>query len=243
MVRSPNKTKHLAFFKYAEASETPAEGAPARTLYVVMSSDKGLCGGIHSAVSKAARSRVTEGSTDGFFVIGDRARTQLSRGFTKNMIVMSAGNVGKNGPTYEECAMIADEILQVSQDFDQIKIIYNSFKSVISYEPKALPVFRKKALDEAPGLMQYEQSDEEALANLEEFHLANALYWALAEGQASEMSARRTAMENATKNAGEMIDKLTLIFNRQRQASITNELVDIITVRFNFFLWASLTKK
>lgn len=65
--------------------------------------------------------------------------------------------------------------------------------------------------------------------NLQEFHFANALYWAIAEGQASELAARRTAMENATKNAGEMIDKLTLLYNRSRQASITNELVDIIT--------------
>lgn len=78
-------------------------------------------------------------------------------------------------------------------------------------------------------LSQYELEDDAVIKNFAEFTLANSLYQALAEGYASEMSARRTAMENATKNAGDMIDKLTMIYNRSRQATITNELVDIIT--------------
>jgi F-type H+-transporting ATPase subunit gamma len=99
---------------------------------------------------------------------------------------------------------------------------------VIAYEAQHLPVITPAALASSSKLSAYEM-EEGILRDLSEFLFASSLYTAMAEGHASEMSSRRTAMDNATKNAGEMIDRLRLSYNRQRQASITNDLVDIIT--------------
>ncbi|KAI9028687.1 ATPase, F1 complex, gamma subunit domain-containing protein [Hyaloraphidium curvatum] len=213
-----------ALFKYIEAKLPEEEG---KTLYIVVSSDKGLCSGIHSSLSKFTRRTVAADS--GIVVLGDKARTQLGRGATRAQMKMSFSAPAKASPTYYEACLIADMILKNSEGFDKFVVVYNRFKSVIAFETTPMPVFRGAAITEAPGLSQYEISEDEITENLGEFHFANALYWGIAEGQASELAARRTAMENATKNAGEMIDKLTLLYNRSRQASITNELVDIIT--------------
>ena len=107
-------------------------------------------------------------------------------------------------------------------------IFYNYFKSVIVYETQLLPVYAIETLKAGLGFAKYE-GEEEVVAHYAEFCLANSLYAAITEGNASEMAAKRTAMENATKNAGDMITKLTLTYNRSRQARITNELCDIIT--------------
>ncbi|KAJ3355043.1 atp3 gamma subunit of the F1 sector of mitochondrial F1F0 ATP synthase [Allomyces javanicus] len=199
-------------------------------LYIAVSSDRGLCGGVHSAVTKATKKAVAaQEGEGGLVVLGDKCRSQLSRDLRDNM-KMNFNQLGKNVPTFLEASLIVDQILRNTDlKADKTAIVYNKFLSVIAYEPTHLPVVSQSALATAPKLSTYEMEEGDVLKDLSEFVYASALYWAMAEGHAAEMSSRRTAMDNATKNAGEMIDRLTLSFNRQRQATITNDLVDIIT--------------
>ncbi|KAJ3335516.1 atp3 gamma subunit of the F1 sector of mitochondrial F1F0 ATP synthase [Gonapodya sp. JEL0774] len=213
----------------------PAESAPGKTLVVAVSSDKGLCGSIHSSVSKYIR-RSYEPSEVLYAVIGDKVRSQLNRGNTKGSLAVSFSQVAKNGPTFYETSLVAERILEsvaagTGNEVDKIQVVYNNFRSVIAFDTGAIDVIKAKHVAEAPGFRAYELPEDEStlLTDMEQFHLANTLFWALSEGHAAEMSARRTAMENATKNAGEIIQKLTITYNRTRQAAITNELVDIIT--------------
>ncbi|KAJ3054285.1 atp3 gamma subunit of the F1 sector of mitochondrial F1F0 ATP synthase [Rhizophlyctis rosea] len=211
-----------ALYKHAETA-----GESTKPLVIVVSSDRGLCGGIHSSVSKAAKRYINNKPEASISVIGLKAKAQMQRD-NRQQIVITFDQVAKNVPTWNEAALIAHEILSSGLEFDSIQVVYNQFKSVIAYEAQTVTVPSLQTFSESPKLSAYEVENP-ALQSYQEFSLANGLYWALAEGYASEMAARRTAMENATKNAGEMIQKLTLTYNRSRQAAITNELIDIIT--------------
>ncbi|KAK9473760.1 ATPase, F1 complex, gamma subunit domain-containing protein [Dipodascopsis tothii] len=210
-------------YKKAEAA-SPAEG---KKLIIVSSSDKGLCGGIHSQLSKAVRARMAKTPEADIVVLGDKAKVQLGRSYANN-IVLSFNQIGKEVPTFAEAQSIADEILTLGTAYESIEIVYNFFKSGISFEPVSVPAYTEEALKAAPNFSAYE-IEEDVLRDLAEFSLANSLYHALAEGYACEQSARRSAMDNASKNAGDMIGKYSILYNRTRQAVITNELVDIIT--------------
>lgn len=210
---------------YHEAETTAPEGG--KTLYITVSSDKGLCGGIHSSVSKKTRKLVDADQNSSVVVLGDKAKAQLSRAIPEHLSLTFA-SVGKDVPTFADAATIADTIFSSGVEFDKIEIIYNHFKSVIAYEAMSIQAYSEETFKASPKFAAYEVEDD-VTANLGEFSLANAIYWALVEGHACEISARRTAMENASNNASDMIDKLTLFYNRSRQAQITNELVDIIT--------------
>ncbi|KAI8617728.1 ATPase, F1 complex, gamma subunit domain-containing protein [Chytriomyces sp. MP71] len=207
-----------------------AEKETTKPLVIAVSSDRGLCGGIHSSISKAVKRYMAANHQEGeIAVLGQKARNQIQREYRKN-IVIHFDQVTKVAPSWLEASMIADQILTQGLHLEAGQIIYNQFKSVISYEATPLAIHSAETIAAAPKLSAYEIEDEaDILKNFEEFTLANSLYWAIAEGYASEMAAKRTAMENATKNAGEMITKLTLTYNRSRQAAITNELIDIIT--------------
>ncbi|OJJ47866.1 hypothetical protein ASPZODRAFT_131461 [Penicilliopsis zonata CBS 506.65] len=210
---------------FENAETKPLEGK--KTLYVVASSDKGLCGGIHSGLSKATRRLIEAAPDSDVVILGEKAKAQLSRAYP-NSIIMSFANVGKDIPTFTEAQAIADQIALLPTDYASVKIVYNKFLNAQSYEPTVIEAFSEEAITQSANISAFEV-DDEALANLREYALANNLYWALAEGHACEISARRNAMENASKNAGEMIQKFQILYNRQRQAAITNELVEIIT--------------
>jgi len=113
-------------------------------------------------------------------------------------------------------------------DYGSVQIIYNKFINAQSYEATIIEAYSEEAILNSPNFAAFE-IDDEVLANLREYSLANSLYWALAEGHACEQSARRNAMDNASKNAGDMITRFQILFNRTRQAVITGELVEIIT--------------
>ncbi|EER29345.1 atp3 gamma subunit of the F1 sector of mitochondrial F1F0 ATP synthase [Coccidioides posadasii str. Silveira] len=218
---------------YGQTSETVFENAETKplenkkTLFVVASSDKGLCGGIHSGLSKATR-RMIEAQPDAdIVVLGEKSKGQLGRTNDKN-IVMSFSGVGKDIPTFADAQAIADQISLLPTDYASIKIVYNKFLNAQSYEPVTVEAFSEEAIIQSPNVVAFEV-DNEVLANLREYALANSLYWALAEGHACEISARRNAMDNASKNAGDMISRFQILYNRQRQAAITGELVEIIT--------------
>ncbi|KAI9095500.1 ATP synthase F1, gamma subunit [Phlyctochytrium arcticum] len=214
---------------YDHAGTTEALESKNKPLVVVVSSDRGLCGGIHSSLSKSARKALAAQPEASVAILGQKAKAQLQRD-NRKQIIITFDSVAKNLPTWTEAALIADEILKAGSEAQPFStsIIYNKFKSVIAFDTVTVPVYSHQALVDSPKLAAYE-AEGSVLKNFEEFSLANVLYWGIAEGNASEMAAKRTAMENATKNAGEMIQKLTLTYNRSRQATITNELIDIIT--------------
>ncbi|KAF9925871.1 atp3 gamma subunit of the F1 sector of mitochondrial F1F0 ATP synthase [Linnemannia zychae] len=211
---------------YQNAHTVPLENE--EKVYIVSSSDRGLCGGIHSSVAKATRKLIAaDGTTSEIIVLGDKAKNQMAR-TNRADIQLSFNQIGKAIPTFAEACAAADTIKSSGVKFDTATIVYNQFKSAIAYEAVPINVYSPAALKASDAFAAYEV-DDEILENYNEFLFANNIYWGLVEGHASEMSAKRTAMENATKNAGEMVDRLTMTYNRSRQAAITSELVDIIT--------------
>jgi F-type H+-transporting ATPase subunit gamma len=211
---------------FQSAKTKPSDDS--KTLFITASSDRGLCGGIHSSVSKFTRRQlVGDKEASSVVVLGDKAKSQLSRS-NRNNIKLSFNQIGKDIPTFFEACAIVDSIRTSGLEFDNAEIIYNKFLSVIAYEATTTPVYSEETFKNSPNFAAYEISDD-VLDNLQEFSFANNVYWARVEGHAAEMAAKRAAMENATKNAEEMIGKLRRIYNRGRQAVITNELIDIIT--------------
>lgn len=191
-----------------------------------MTSDGGLCGGIHSSVSRATRKAVAE--EDGnIAVVGDKPKSQLAR-VLADKIQISFSGIGKDVPTFGEASAVADELIKHAGEWDEVKIISNHYISALSYEAKETIVVAADALRSSEGFSQYEM-EEDVAKDLAEFSLANAIYAKLVEGHAAEISARRTAMENASNNAQDMMSSLQLQYNRGRQAVITTELIDIIT--------------
>ncbi|KAL9012591.1 MAG: hypothetical protein Q9173_002651 [Seirophora scorigena] len=222
--RSYGQTSNTVFDK-AETKAIAEEGK--KTLYIVASSDKGLCGGIHSGLSKKARALLQDNPDADIVVIGEKSKSQLSRSNGKKIQLSFAG-VGKDVPTFADAQAIADQVSLLPADYSNIQIIYNKFINAQSYEATPIEAFSEEAIKNSPNFAAFE-IDESVLSNLREYALANSLFWALAEGHACEQSARRNAMDNASKNAGDMINKFQILFNRTRQAVITGELVEIIT--------------
>ncbi|ORZ37822.1 ATP synthase F1, gamma subunit [Catenaria anguillulae PL171] len=200
-------------------------------VFVAVSSDRGLCGGVHSAITKNIKRTIKASNTGdaALVILGDKCRNQLAREY-REAIKLTYSQLGKTVPSFLEASIIADEILAIKDlpANPKINVVYNKFLSVIAYEPTHMHTISYADLKAAPKLATYEMEGD-ILANLHQFMFATSLHWAMNEGHAAEFAARRSAMDNATKNAGEMVDRLTLLYNRQRQASITNDLVDIIT--------------
>ncbi|KAJ6005272.1 ATP synthase subunit gamma [Penicillium sp. IBT 35674x] len=218
---------------YGETSNTVFEKAETKpledkkTLYVVASSDKGLCGGIHSSLSKATRRMLAADPDADLVILGEKGKAQLSRAAPEK-ILLSFSNVCKDIPTFADAQAVADQISLLPTDYSSIKVVYNRFVNAQTYEATVIEAYSEEAITQSANISAFE-IDDEALASLREYALANNIFWAMAEGHACEISARRNAMENASKNAGEMINKFQILYNRQRQATITGELVEIIT--------------
>jgi len=222
--RTYGKTSNQVF----EEAETKAEeGEGKKTLLVIASSDKGLCGGIHSGLTRATRKLLGEEPNLDLAIIGEKCKAQLGRSNGKNVVLSFAG-VGKDVPTFADAQAIADQISLLPTDYAEVKILYNKFINATSFEPTPIEAFSEEAIANSPNFAAFE-IDDEVLGNMREYALANSLYWALAEGHACEQSARRNAMDNASKNAGDMISRYSILYNRTRQAVITGELVEIIT--------------
>ncbi|KAI5365978.1 Putative ATP synthase, F1 complex, gamma subunit [Septoria linicola] len=223
--RSFGQTSNTVF---EEAETKPLEAENKKVLLVVCSSDKGLCGGIHSGLSRAVRRLIENEPADYNLVcIGEKSKAQLGRSNPKSMVLSFAG-IGKDVPTFADASAIADQITLLPGEYSSIKIMYNKFVNAQAYEPVVIEAYSEEAIKESPGFSNFE-IDDAVLGNLKEYALTNSLYWALAEGHACEISARRNAMDNASKNAGDMIDKFQILFNRTRQAVITGQLVEIIS--------------
>ena len=207
-------------------------------LLVVCTSERGLCGGFNSSIVRMARERVARLQADGKTVkilcVGRKGYDQLRRVYGGLIIdTISLREVKQIG--YQNAVDIANDILERfnNGEFDVCKIYFNTFKSVISQIPTEVQLipakFEEEDGDSEPAFYDYEPDEEEILADLLPRAVASQIFTALLENSASEQGARMSAMDNATRNAGEMIDKLTIQYNRSRQAAITNELIEIIS--------------
>ncbi|GAB1862436.1 ATP synthase subunit gamma [Camponotus japonicus] len=203
-----------------------------KKLVIAVTSDRGLCGAVHTGVSRDIRDKLLadpkERENTKIICIGEKSRSILQRLFANNILFV-ASEIGRKPPTFNDAAKVAIEIMNSGYSFGSGRIVYNKFKSVVSYAVDDLPLFDKSAVVTAPKLSVYDSLDEEVIQNYLEFSLASLLFYSMKEGACSEQSSRMSAMDNASKNAGEMIEKLALTFNRTRQAVITRELTEIIS--------------
>ncbi|MGB1023753.1 MAG: F0F1 ATP synthase subunit gamma [Paracoccaceae bacterium] len=208
-------------------------------LLVVMTAERGLCGGFNSSIARLAKARIAEltaqGKTVKVLTVGKKGREQLRRDYANLLIGhVDLSEVKRVG--YENAAAIAKDVMARfdAGEFDVATIFYNRFQSVISQIPTAqqiIPAVFEDAAEDvgAETPYDYEPSEEAILSDLLPIGVTTQIFTALLENGASEQGARMSAMDNATRNAGDMIDKLTIEFNRSRQAVITNELIEIIS--------------
>jgi len=205
-------------------------------LLVVMTSERGLCGGFNSTIVRLARARANEllaqGKTVKILTVGKKGREQLKRDLADHFIGhVDLSEVKKMG--YDVAQSIARDILARfdAGEFDVATLFFNRFQSVISQIPTAQQVIPASFSDAAGAstLYDYEPSEEGILADLLPRGVATQVFTALLENGASEQGARMSAMDNATRNAGDMINRLTIQYNRSRQAAITKELIEIIS--------------
>ena len=207
-------------------------------LLVVMTSERGLAGGFNSNIVRLARTRIRElqgrGKTVKIVTVGKKGRDQLRRDF-RDLFVEHIDMTEIKRVGYEDAARIARGILDRFEDgeFDVCTIFYSEFESVISQKPIAQQIIpaQFEAPEEDEGVStvyEYEPSEEAILRDLLPRGVATQIFAALLENAAGEQGARMSAMDNATRNAGEMIEKLTIEYNRSRQAAITTELIEII---------------
>ncbi|QQA42070.1 F0F1 ATP synthase subunit gamma [Pelagovum pacificum] len=212
-------------------------------LLVVMTAERGLCGGFNSNIAKLAKTRASEllaeGKTVKILTVGKKGRDNMRRDFGQLFVGhVDLSEVKRIG--YENAQQIAKDVLDRFDEgeFDVATIFYSEFVNVVSQVPTAkqiIPASFEKPEDEQDGddgsstLYDYEPSEEEILADLLPRGVATQIFTGLLENNASFNGAQMSAMDNATRNAGEMIDKLTIEFNRTRQAVITNELIEIIS--------------
>ena len=207
-------------------------------LLVVMTSERGLAGGFNSNIVRLARTRIRELQGDGKTVkvitVGKKGRDQLRRDF-RDLFVEHIDMTEIKRVGYEDAARIARNVLDRFEEgeFDVCTIFYSEFESVISQKPVAQQIipaqFDAPEDDEGVSTVyEYEPSEEAILRDLLPRGVATQIFAALLENAAGEQGARMSAMDNATRNAGEMIEKLTIEYNRSRQAAITTELIEII---------------
>ncbi|MEX0969096.1 MAG: F0F1 ATP synthase subunit gamma [Paracoccaceae bacterium] len=205
-------------------------------LLIVATAERGLCGGFNSSIVKLARAHaqklIAAGKTVKILTVGKKGREQLRRDMGDKLVAhVDHSAVKKLG--YANAQDVARDILARfdAGEFDIATLFFSKFNSVISQVPTAQQLIPAQFEDtgEAGTLYDYEPEEEAILADLLPRSIATQIFTGLLENAASEQGARMTAMDNATRNAGEMIDKLTIEFNRSRQAAITNELIEIIS--------------
>ena len=208
-------------------------------LCIVMTSDRGLCGGFNSNIIKKAKSYfkkiLDDNKTLKIITVGSKGYDQLKRTYkdyiiekisfkeSKNINYFDADKVGK---------IIIDRFKE--KEFDVCAIFYNQFKNVITQIPQEQQIIPLKASEEKKDSLsednyEFEPEEDEILSNLLPKNISTQIFKAMLENSASEQGSRMTAMDNATRNAGEMVDKLTIQYNRSRQAAITKELIEIIS--------------
>lgn len=231
VARSPQSPKLLA-----------GTGKEDTHLIVVATSDRGLAGAFNSNVVRAARRKadelVAQGKTVFFYIVGRKGRPVIQRFYPKG-IIAQYDTSGMKAPTYANAQAIAKDLIDryTTDGIDVVHLAYANFRSTLVQEPtvdQIIPVAAPAANDAGTGTaslaaVEYEPDEEEILADLLPRNIAIQIYRALLENQAGFYGSQMTAMDNATRNAGDMINRLSIQYNRQRQAAITTELVEIIS--------------
>lgn len=212
-------------------------------LLIVASADRGLCGGFNSNIARLARERtlqlVGEGKTVKLLCVGRKAADVLKRSFAAQIIDTISMRAVKR-VSFQDALPVGERVVKMFDEgeFDVCTLIYSEFKSIISQKPTALQLIPAKIEEETSeganrsddsASYEYEPDEEEILVDLLPRNISTQIFRALLENAAGEQGARMAAMDNATRNAGEMIDDLTLTYNRSRQAQITKELIEIVS--------------
>jgi len=208
-------------------------------LCLVLTADRGLCGGFNSNICKLAKANfkkiLNEGKELKIITVGSKGLDQIKREYGK-YVIKKFSFKDKKQITFNEAEIIGNEIINLfkKDEFDKCILFYNNFKNVITQIPKAqqiIPTEKKKITEENKDTFSYEfePDEDEILEDLLPKNISTQVFKAFLENAASEQGSRMTAMDNATRNAGDLVDKLTINYNRSRQASITKELIEIIS--------------
>ena len=207
-------------------------------LCIVMTSDRGLCGGFNSNIIKKAKKyfqqNQDEGKTIKIITVESKGYDQLKRQFGDNIIEKISFKESKN-VNFFDAEKVGKIIIEkfLNNEFDICTIFYNKFKNVISQIPQEQQIIPLETKDNDENKLddnyEFEPEEDEILANLLPKNISTQIFKAMLENSASEQGSRMSAMDNATRNAGEMVDKLTIEYNRSRQAAITKELIEIIS--------------
>ena len=207
-------------------------------LLIVVSADKGLCGGFNGSIARQTRQEINrlenEGKSVLVYMVGKKAADNLGREIL-NKTFESIENLQGSNVDYNKVKGVAEKILLGFADnqFDQVSIIYNQFVNAITQNVVVAPLIPANVVGEQENerlvVYDYEPEQNELLELLLPRNITTQIFSALLESSAAELAARMTAMDNATRNAGDMIDSLTLVYNRTRQANITKELIEIIS--------------
>ena len=205
-------------------------------LCVIMTSDRGLCGGFNSNIIKKAKSYfskiLNEGKQLKIITVGSKGNDQLKRVYGDKIIENISFKESKNA-NYFDADKVGKMIIEKFEagEFDICTIFYNQFKNVITQLPQAqqiIPLNNEEDENNSDESYEFEPDEDEILSNLLPKNISTQIFKAMLENSASEQGSRMSAMDNATRNAGEMVDKLTIEYNRSRQAAITKELIEII---------------
>tara|TARA_B100000575_G_scaffold283876_1_gene277206 strand:- start:369 stop:1175 length:807 start_codon:yes stop_codon:yes gene_type:complete len=207
-------------------------------LCVVMTSDRGLCGGFNSNIIKKAKNFFLQLNTESknlkIITVGSKGNDQLKRTYGDKIIENISFKESKNA-NYFDAEKVSKIVIEKFEkdEFDICTIFYNQFKNVITQVPQAQQIIPLNTIDDkketSENNYEFEPDEDEILNNLLPKNIATQIFKAMLENSASEQGARMSAMDNATRNAGEMVDKLTIEYNRSRQAAITKELIEIIS--------------
>ncbi|MDC1155484.1 F0F1 ATP synthase subunit gamma [Candidatus Pelagibacter sp.] len=207
-------------------------------LCVVMTSDRGLCGGFNSNIIKKAKSYfaklVEEGKDLKVITVGSKGNDQLKRVYGNKIIANISFKESKHA-NYFDAEKVGKMVIEKfeAEEFDVCTIFYNQFKNVITQIPQAQQIIplnvENSEDDKSEDSYEFEPDEDEILSNLLPKNISTQIFKAMLENSASEQGSRMSAMDNATRNAGEMVDKLTIEYNRSRQAAITKELIEIIS--------------
>ena len=207
-------------------------------LCVVMTSDRGLCGGFNSNICRKAKSYfssiLSEGKKLKIITIGSKGHDQLKREFGK-YIVKKLSFKDKKKISFNEANEVGKIIIELFEkdEFDKCILFYNNFKNVVTQIPQAQQIIpaekKEKEKNQNENFYEFEPDEDEILEDLLPKNISTQVFRAFLENSASEQGSRMTAMDNATRNAGDLVNKLTIVYNRSRQAAITKELIEIIS--------------
>lgn len=214
------------------------EDAPAskKTTFIPITTDRGLCGGVNVNLAKRVAnemipSETAAGAEVNIVVVGDKGRSQFNRLCKDGLKQSVTGVFAQVTPNFAQASVIAEQAL--AQEADKYSIVYNKFVSAVSQVPTRVDLLSGSALSsiENSPLESYEleKARDEFVGNMTEFQLATAIYAGMLDGQCSEVASKMAAMDNATRNCNDLVDKLQIVYNKARQAKITTELIEIIS--------------